>query len=186
MWHAARMSHAAKAPDTSAWPTHTEAATQLGTDERTIRRWIESGRLKSSRRSRPGSKPVVIIDPETIARVRAERRTPIVLNGQESETTASDSGSMPLARIAPDARDPFAGLAAHLAGLATFAAHYPAPSKPWLTLDEAVEYSGLTRGWLLNEAEAGQGSIEIRDMGKHTRGGRWRFLRDDLGKGTAQ
>ena len=57
-----------------------------------------------------------------------------------------------------------------------------APLKPWLTLEEAAEYSGLTRKWLLKEAEAGQGAIAVRDMGGRVRGGRWRFLRADLGR----
>jgi hypothetical protein len=65
---------------------------------------------------------------------------------------------------------------------ATIQGAKPTP-KPWLSLDEASAFSGLTRAWLLKEAESGEGSIAIRDMGKHARGGRWRFLRDDLGKG---
>lgn len=72
--------------------------------------------------------------------------------------------------------------AKHLQSMIVQARRVSLLSRPWLTLDEAVEFSGLTRPWLLHEAEAGQGSIAIRDMGKHTRGGRWRFFRDDLGK----
>lgn len=62
-------------------------------------------------------------------------------------------------------------------------------TRPWLTLDEAAEYSGLTKRWLLAQAEdaerqadPGGWPIVIRDMGKHSPGGRWRFHRDCLDK----
>lgn len=51
---------------------------------------------------------------------------------------------------------------------------------PWLTLDQASEYSGLTKAWLLREAQGA--GIAIRDMGKKSRGGAWRFFRADLEK----
>ena len=69
----------------------------------------------------------------------------------------------------------------------------PAP-RPWLTVDEAVEFSGLTKQWLRSLAESAvKGAVEgdltplevriaIRDMGKGSRGGRWRFHRDSLEK----
>lgn len=56
-------------------------------------------------------------------------------------------------------------------------------TRPWLTLDEAVAYSGLTRKWLLQNAE--MDSNLVLDMGSHARGGRWRFNREGLGKGSA-
>lgn len=65
--------------------------------------------------------------------------------------------------------------------------------RPWLTLEEAAEYSGLTKRWLLAQAERSenlaQGTIpgpdilSIRDMGKHSPGGRWRFHRETLNCG---
>lgn len=121
--------------------------------------------------------------PNTHARVVADAPAPHMFPG--SEFPAAERNALAVVRQPQAPADPFAGLAAHLARLS---AAFPSPAavvaalKPWLTLDEAVEFSGLTRPWLLHEAEAGQGSIAIRDMGKHTRGGRWRFLRDDLGK----
>jgi hypothetical protein len=61
-------------------------------------------------------------------------------------------------------------------------------SRPWLTLEEAEEYSGLTKRWLLQCAtnELGEESVTaqsvaVRDMGKHSPGGRWRFHRESLG-----
>ena len=55
---------------------------------------------------------------------------------------------------------------------------YTKPPTRWLTIDEAISFSGLTRAWLLKEAESGNHAEVIRDMGKGAHGGRWRFLRD--------
>jgi len=64
----------------------------------------------------------------------------------------------------------------------------------WLTLDQAVQYSGMTKRWLLAVAtakwpipilETGTSTVNgvvIRDMGAHSHGGRWRFHRESLGK----
>ena len=62
----------------------------------------------------------------------------------------------------------------------------PASPRPWLTLDEAAEFSGLTKRWLLAEAEREPKAygidIAVRDMGKHSPGGRWRFHRESLAR----
>jgi hypothetical protein len=51
-------------------------------------------------------------------------------------------------------------------------------AKPWLTLEEAADFSGLTQAWLLRQAE---GSAPfVLDLGKHSRGGRYRFRRKDF------
>lgn len=52
----------------------------------------------------------------------------------------------------------------------------PAPAKPWLTLSEAAEASGLPAAWLVKNAEY----VQALDLGTHTRGGRWRFRLDAL------
>ena len=63
----------------------------------------------------------------------------------------------------------------------------PAPApRPWLTLDESAQFSGLTKRWLLEQAETVHqdgplhSTLSIRDMGKHSPGGRWRFHRESL------
>ncbi len=73
--HAVRMPSSAavlpqeQQPDLSSWPTMAEAAVQLGTNERTIRRWIDTGRLKDARRPAVGRKPLVIVDPDDVDRL---------------------------------------------------------------------------------------------------------------------
>jgi hypothetical protein len=51
-------------------------------------------------------------------------------------------------------------------------------SRPWLTLAQAAEYSGLPESYLRGVAEGG--NIAAIDVGIRP-GGRWRFHRDSLG-----
>lgn len=101
------------------------------------------------------------------------------LSAEQTGKALKERQSTALAlRPAADA-DPFAGLAARLAGLSAFAAQYnPQVIKPWLTLDEAVEYSGLPRAFLLAQAKAG--NAFATNVGTDT-SHRWRFNRDALG-----
>ena len=166
-------------PDLSSWPTHTEAAAQLATNERTIRRWIEAGRLKAAYRPAAGRKPIAVVDPADIERLRTERQ-PVLL--VEAVQTSTNPDSMPDVRIAPApgsprGGDPFAGLAAHLARLA--AAFPAAQPKPWLTLSEAEAYSGLPRAWLI--AQARSGALRAVNVGQGTKEF-WRFNREGLAK----
>ena len=115
-----------------------------------------------------------------VERLKRELETPLVKQGALVLGPRLDASQGVSTRL-----DTSRNAVADLATIFERAREYAQPAQPWLTLDEAAEYSGLTRSWLLKEAESGQGAIEIRDMGKHARGGRWRFLRDDLAKGTA-
>ena len=177
-------------PDLSSWPTHTEAAAQLATNERTIRRWIQADRLKAGYRPAAGRKPVAVVDPADVERLRGERKTVVIVE------TAAPENSDPAERrraVGPylngrvdtpepgtaldrsRSSDPFAGLAAHLARIA---AAFPAPQpKPWLGLAEAAEYSGLPRAWLI--AQARSGALRAVNVGQGTRE-RWRFNREAL------
>jgi excisionase family DNA binding protein len=146
--------------------TKREVCEYLGKSIRTVAEYIASGKLpatyingKNGREAR--------FDRAEVEHLKNSLDTPMV------RAVPAAAGSTEVA-VRPD---PLAGLAAHFQTLAA-----PPQVKPWLTIEEAVAYSGLTRAWLLKEADAGQGSIAIRDMGRGAHGGRWRFLRDDLGK----
>jgi hypothetical protein len=177
MWHPVRMASASQALDTSAWPTQAEAALQIGTGERTIRRWIDARRLKSALRPVAGRKPLVIVDPVGVAQLREERRGPVVLREEVSGTEPVSNDTAPgtgLARTGEFRQfEDFARLFATIKNARS-------ETKVWLTLDEAVPASGLTRKWLLAWAESGAGAIAVRDMGRGARGGRWRFSREGL------
>lgn len=178
-------------PDLSSWPTHTEAAQRLGTNERTIHRWITSGRLRRAYRPAIGRKPIVIVDPADVERLRKERQQVVVVETAPMQTIPENPGliSPGIARRAENADlarqspgligpggDPFAGLAAHLARLA---AAFPTPQpKPWLGLAEASEYSGLPRAWLIAQARAG--ALRAVNVAANGTRERWRFNREAL------
>jgi hypothetical protein len=191
MWHAARMPSTAPGRDTTNWPTQTEAAIQLGTGERTIRRWMDAGRLKSALRPVLGRKPLVIVDPEDVAKLRLERQPTVVVVREDNNPpanpteTSHDEYFIESREIAPRGRDPFAGLAAHLAKLATL---YPPTPKPWLTLKEAAEFSGLPQSFLLEMAlsgvdalRPGGGAVIAVNVGT-LKQARWRFNREALAR----
>lgn len=182
--HAVQMPSSAREsqPDLSSWPTHTEAAQRLGTNERTIHRWIAAGRLTRAYRPATGRKPIVVVDPADLEQIRRERLPPVVMAGDPDGSMqhvrmVSESEPAAVERHRGPDGDPFAGLAAHLARLA---AAFPTPQpKPWLTLDEAAEYSGLPRAWLI--AQARSGALRAVNVGQGTKEF-WRFNREGLAK----
>ncbi|HEX4138341.1 MAG TPA: hypothetical protein VHY84_27270 [Bryobacteraceae bacterium] len=177
--HAARMSSPSPSLDTSNWPTLTEAAVVLGTNERTIRRWIEAKRLQAGTRPVVGRKPLTIIEPEGVERMRFERMPPVLLRdeGRAASNDAAHPDSMALAPHVPEN----AGHLQHF--LAGVLQGYPVQRpKPWLNLDEAAEFSGLPRGWLLARARLGaQGAVIAINVGTEKQP-RWRFNREALAK----
>ena len=191
MRHPVRMAPAhTPAPDTSTWPTQTEAAVQLATNERTIRRWIEAGRLKTALRPAVGRKPLVIVDPADVARVRSERQPAVVVDTDIERLGIARPGPLgavgdpdtpqPVRALAYNQRDPITGADASVAAAllkAMFAAASAAVPKPWLTTAEAVEYSGLPKAWLLEQAR--KGNIPAINVGSGSRE-RWRFNREAL------
>lgn len=137
MRHAARMPSPATAPDTSSWPTLTQTAARLGTNERTVRRWIESKRLRAAIRPAVGRKPLTIIDPVDVERLRVERLPPVVESIAAlsilSDRLAGSSSQL-------EEFEYFARLIAKIQNART-----PAVAAPFLTLQSAAEYSGLPK-----------------------------------------
>ncbi len=182
------------APALAAWPTNTQAAVQLGTNERTIRRWIAAGRLRAEQRPVVGAKPQTVIDPEDVARVRAERERekPVVIADPDRMPDA-----MPHVRIGGEVArvEPFGSpawlkeIAAISAELQTINRQSSSNPKTWLTAKEAALASGLPESWLRDFARDAsktadgmgpQVDIEVLDVGAGRRGGRYRFRRDSL------
>jgi excisionase family DNA binding protein len=159
-------------PAPASWPTQTEAAMLLGTGERTIRRWIDAGRLKSALRPAPGRKPVVVVDPEDVEKLRVERQPPALIQDYAS-AASNDTGVPAIREQMPDA------IARLAEALAAFRPEPAAPAlKPWLTLEEAALFSGLPKSFLLTQAKTGKYKPAV-DVGRR-KGGRWRFRRDLL------
>ena len=181
--------------------TKPEACELLGKSERTVNTYMSSGRLAF--RTIGGK---VIFDRANVERLKADLETPVVRGAvarpawnpppisQKSDNAAlgphqgQDTGA--LARIDPEnvktVADAFA--AALRSGLQPLE---PRPvTKPWLTLAEAVEYSGLPASYLMSQARASQDADVTTDRGivvinvGSDKQHRWRFQRDSLGGAT--
>lgn len=109
-------------------------------------------------------------------------------NGEIPNKPATDGqpGKLALMRV-PDASGPSAdfGLkpkeAAELCAVALGAYRVSLITRAWLTVDEAVEYSGLPRGYLLKRAREGwDAAVDVSTGGAHQF---WRFNRAALGAG---
>lgn len=114
-----------------------------------------------------------VVDPE------ASPLQPVVSNGGAGGGGGSNGKALALVRNGSYAqRDYVAAFDAIVGSLR--AATPPAP-KPWLTVDEAVEYSGLPRGYLLKRAREGwDAAVDVSTGGAHQF---WRFNRAALGAG---
>lgn len=188
------------------WPTKTEAALKLGASIRTVERWIDEGKLTARPKPVPGRKPLITIDPQDVDRIISETRPQRVIEGSDHKPREARQGFAELlvdsetARLlAKNEREERAtALAAACAPLVERIADAlrPAePAKPWLTLAEAAEFSGLPASWLLARARLGShpesaadkmyadpaGCVVAVNVGTGTREF-WRFNRAALAK----
>jgi hypothetical protein len=154
------------------WINKTDAAEILGVSVRQLELKTANGQIrKKTLPKKPSDRAArVVYSREDLDAIRAGK--PNYYGEPKPETAA-----LAVAPVA--AGDPFAGLAAQLAAIAR-AFPPPVEKRPWLTLAEAELFSGLTRKWLLEQTELENACILTRDMGKHARGGRWRFNREAL------
>ena len=165
------------------WLTKKEAAERLNRSEPRVANMAQeegvqetpAKPLKSRKMENPKTKQVVtLIHAGDVEAVLFQRDNP------DKVIKVSDKPESPnnLQRAAP------AAVATPPPEIHLHMANPPAPQRPWLTLNEAMAWSGLTKRWLKRQAEdvLCGGGISVLDMGKGTRGGRWRFLRDSLGK----
>jgi hypothetical protein len=177
------------------WIDKHEAARRLGVDPRTALSYAKRG-VQSKRQYDPTLKQdVTLLHAGDIERVLYARSLGQKLHeqGAREKETAVAPVPKPVAQSAAVGapHKPPAGQPPHTAPyeLMRIALVEPAPLKPWLTLDEAVEYSGLPRAFLLEllkdaEHDSAVGFVTTKlpalDVGKGRRGGRWRIARRDL------
>jgi len=57
---------------------------------------------------------------------------------------------------------------------------YGCAVNPWLTQDEAAQYTGLTKGWLANARSRGDGPVFYRILGARARGSTVMYHAQDL------
>jgi hypothetical protein len=159
-----------------------EVARYLGKSERSVENYVAQDRLPV-RYLNTSKGRTAIFDTHDVEHLKRDLETPMVVarplvNGPDDPSHFMRPEETAVARVPPaiSIDEHFARL------LQSIVRAREEPPKPWLTLDEAVAFSGLTRAWLLREARDGLGSVVARDMGKHSRGGRWRFHREGLSK----
>jgi uncharacterized protein YodC (DUF2158 family) len=115
--------------------TKREVVVRLGKSKRTVETYIADGRLNCHYVNGPNGKQAAFHE-EDVERLKTELDTPMV-------RAVHDHALVPVAQaIAP--RDPFEGLAAHLAKLAAL---FPAPPKAlpaYVTLHVALQITGLS------------------------------------------
>jgi hypothetical protein len=156
--------------DPHAWLTKAAAAARLRCSIRTIERHISEGRLRSRSENVAGRKPAVLVDPAGLAALLAAADPASSLVASPRALPAAPAAAMP----GPQLGQLLDRIARAIAESKPAA---PGPLKPWLDLDEAAEYSGLPRAWLLSQARGGSGVAINVAMGG---GDRWRFSRRRL------
>src|ERR1035438_6442490 len=157
-------------PTNTEWIGKAEAARRLKISERTALSLQK--KIKSERRLDPETNQLtVMFDAVAVDRYGYLRQHP-------NETKNPNAAQMDTQIARLPATDGIALLLQAVQAMRTT----PATQPPWLTIEEAVAWSGLTKRWLLECAKGRLLPVDpwaephhIRDMGKGTRGGRWRF-----------
>jgi hypothetical protein len=175
----------------SAWPTESEAALTLATSVKSIQRYAAKGLIEIRKRPRVGRKPENICNPQDVAKLfpAAHIMPPEpVANGSAPEGIVR----RPHVQPAPDFMTIIQTIATAMeAGREIVQTRAP---KLWMTLKEAVEYSGLARAdleRLCRMADEGRGQVlaeavalERGDLPRHTlivrKSNGWKILRKSL------
>lgn len=147
------------------WITVEEAAKLRGVAPRTIWRDVQLGRITTKKVRFPG---------ERVYRTLVKRIDVLAVKTSDAQVRELQGGQR-AALVAPAQ----AQLAAALAAIAPKPAA-EAPPKPWLTLDQAAEYSGLPASFLARQIESGR--LPALDIlaGTKAAGRCWRVKPSDL------
>ncbi len=157
--------------DLSKWLTTAETCVALGMSPRTLQRLTAAGKGPECReRPRWGKKAEPVYNPKDVAELRAASaaRPPVALPPEvdlpETSTELSIPGQMP----------PQMALALELVERVSKAMRPDAGKtlKPWLTIKEAAEYTGLSQAYLRRLISEGKLSA-VKD-------GAWKTRRKDL------
>jgi hypothetical protein len=117
----------------------------------------KAGELQKEMLRRPGQVPIVVFHPGDIERAKTVRQRTFVMpetGVQRVSDLEVSQASTPMSKLST------------------------VPIQLWLTLQEAIEYSGLPGAILLEFI--GSGRLPSLDVGKGRRGGRWRIRKGDL------
>jgi hypothetical protein len=170
-------------PDDALWLTKRDAATFLGVSTKQVERREAAGQLRKRTLPRaPGETSArVVYSRADLLALKAgapnEYGTPLaaIMQGAPAQTarvSQNETHALATSRV-----DSFAAaLFAHFEAGRLSAA--PSVVRPWLTLDEAAAWSGLSRGYLLRRAREGAPfALDQSDGGTRAA---WRFSRAGL------
>lgn len=129
--------------DYAQWKLKADAIRDLGLSERTIERLIQAGRIRTAQRRVPGRRPLTVLHPDDVEQIRREI-IPAQPTGPPPVPAARHSNGAPLPSLS------FEAFQALLRGPAV-----PLHRKLYLTVAEAVAYSGLPKAVLLRWIHAG-------------------------------
>lgn len=163
------------------WLTREEAKQRLAKSDATLDRLVAAGRLNSKLEPRPGRKPERLYHAGDVERLAVEK--------EEAPLThaAAKSTALVLSHEAVSfIKEQIAEFRAARNGETQIARPVPITEKLWLSLDEAVEYSGLAKSDLLqvcqrslreqerNLYQQQPGNLIVRKSGG------WKILRKSL------
>ena len=154
------------------WPTREEAAALLNVSTRTIDRYIREGQIEAAHKRQPGRKFRTVCNPRDLERLKPQTHVMPALELQRQQQTAAIARP-PMAGTPPLQPQDVAQLLHLMASLAA-----PAPPQAsytrFLTLEQAANYTGLTRAFLERAIEEEQ-LPAVRDRA-------WKVRREDLDK----
>lgn len=150
---------------TESWLTKQQAAQILQVAEKTIDRMAKSGKIQKELLKRPGQAPIVVFHPGDIERFKPVVPAPYSIWGNPPLVMSDTESNLSKCHEVGQVSTPMSKVSKVRLPL-------------WLTLQEAVDYSGLPEA-ILREFIAG-GRIPALDVGRGRRGGRWRIRKVDL------
>ena len=123
------------------WKTKAEAVALLGISERTIERMVQAGRIQQAYKRVPSRRPIAVLNPKDIDKVKAETIKPVSVPVPLEDTDGVSRALTPLS-----SQNNVSHLLTALASVTP--QRVPLTSKIFLPLKEASEYSGLPMAYL--------------------------------------
>jgi len=125
------------------WPNEAQAAALLGTSVKTIIRYADAGKIETQKRPRQGKKPENVCNPRDIEKLLPQAHVmPEASNG----TAITRMPAEPARALDPA---PILAMIRAIATAIETERQIVQIPKLWLSLQEAAEYSGLTKSDLL-------------------------------------
>lgn len=158
----AKTARAAAKKENDEWIPKADAAKRLAISIRQIENLTAKGRIRKRK----------------MAKAAWEKTGRVVYAAADIEAIRSGERPAPAAALVPVAPAPAGSPGEPLAALTALARALglPAPGKPWLSLREAADYSGLPARHLVESARSGQ--MRARNVGVKRE--RWMFPREGL------